>query len=302
MNETYKTDDDIDDIHRHYRKAGKILGESLSAGAKMVKEGVKYLDVAEKIEGMISSEAGLSFPVNISVNEVGAHYTPSINDDLRFRKGDVVKIDAGSHVNGYIGDSALTVEVGSNENEYLIRASEEALQKAIEIVREGVSISEIGNAIEKKIKSYGLKPVKNLQGHSLERYNLHAGLSIPNVSNTDKRKLKEGEVIAIEPFVTDGEGRVVDRENGNIYSLRDRAKGRIVEEMRKRFDSLPFASRWMAGIVGQEKINMILAFLLRRRFIYPYKKLVEGEGGIVAQTEHTVLVKKEGCEVLTLRN
>jgi len=290
-----------EEIYEQYRKAGRVLGKALSAGAKMVKEGVKYIDVAEKIEGIISAEAGLSFPVNISVNEVAAHYTPSLNDQLKFKKGDVVKIDAGSHFNGYIGDSALTVEVGSNENEHIIKASEEALQEAIEIVRAGVSISEIGGAIEKKIHSYGLKPVKNLQGHSLERYNLHAGLSIPNVSNSNSRKLKEGEVIAIEPFATDGRGYVVDAENGNIYHLKERARGRIAWEMRKKFDGLPFASRWMATVVGKEKVNTTLAFMLRRRAIYAYKKLVEADGGIVAQTEHTLLVKKDGCEVLTSR-
>jgi len=290
-----------EEIYEQYRKAGRVLGKALSAGAKMVKEGVRYLDVAEEIERIISSEAGLSFPVNISVNEVAAHYTPSLNDSLKFKKGDVVKIDAGSHVNGYIGDSALTVEVGSNENEHIIKASEEALQEAIEIVRAGVSIAEIGETIEKKIKSYGLRPVKNLQGHSLERYNLHAGLSIPNVSNNNGRKLKEGEVIAIEPFATNGSGYVVDRENGNIYLLKSRAKGRIADEMRKKFDGLPFASRWMEGIVGWDKVNMTLAFMLRRRAVYAYKKLVEVDGGIVAQTEHTLLVKKDGCEVLTSR-
>lgn len=290
-----------EEIYEQYRKAGRVLGKALSAGAKMVKEGVRYLDVAEEIERIISSEAGLSFPVNISVNEVAAHYTPSLNDSLKFKKGDVVKIDAGSHVNGYIGDSALTVEVGSNENEHIIKASEEALQEAIEIVRAGVSIAEIGETIEKKIKSYGLRPVKNLQGHSLERYNLHAGLSIPNVSNNNSRKLKEGEVIAIEPFATNGSGYVVDRENGNIYLLKSRAKGRIADEMRKKFDGLPFASRWMEGIVGWDKVNMTLAFMLRRRAVYAYKKLVEVDGGIVAQTEHTLLVKKDGCEVLTSR-
>jgi len=292
----------MNEVYDQYREAGRILGKALSAGARMVKEGVRYIDVAEKIEGLIGSEAGLSFPVNISVNEVAAHYTPSPNDSLRFKKGDVVKIDAGSHVNGYIGDSALTVEVGSNKHEYIIRASEEALEEAIEIVKEGVSISEIGRTIEKKIMSHGLKPVKNLQGHSLERYNLHAGLSIPNVSNSNERKLKDGEVIAIEPFATNGEGYVVDGESGNIYQLRNRAKGRIAEEMRMRFDSLPFASRWMEGIVGEGKINMTLAILLRRRFIYSYKMLVEAKGGVVAQTEHTLLVKKNGCEVLTHRN
>ncbi|MCD6146841.1 MAG: type II methionyl aminopeptidase [Thermoplasmata archaeon] len=290
-----------EEIYEQYRRAGRVLGKALSAGAKMVKEGVRYLDVAEEIERIISSEAGLSFPVNISVNEVAAHYTPSLNDSLKFKKGDVVKIDAGSHVNGYIGDSALTVEVGSNENEHIIKASEEALQEAIEIVRAGVSIAEIGETIEKKIKSYGLRPVKNLQGHSLERYNLHAGLSIPNVSNNNGRKLKEGEVIAIEPFATNGSGYVVDRENGNIYLLKSRAKGRIADEMRKKFDGLPFASRWMEGIVGWDKVNMTLAFMLRRRAVYAYKKLVEVDGGIVAQTEHTLLVKKDGCEVLTSR-
>jgi len=155
----------MNEIYEQYREAGRILGNALSKGSRMVKEGVKYLDVAEKIEGLIGSEVGLSFPVNISVNEVAAHYTPSPDDALRFKKGDVVKVDAGSHVNGYIGDSAITVEVGDSRHEHIIKASEEALEEAIEIVKEGVSISEIGQKIEGVITSYGL----NLTGSSRSR-------------------------------------------------------------------------------------------------------------------------------------
>jgi len=282
-----------------YRRAGRILSQALQVGAGMVKEGVLYLEVATAVEALIREQATPAFPVNISVNEVAAHYTPTLQDSLVFKRGDLVKLDAGVHVDGYIADAALTVEVDGNTHATLMEASREALHRAMAMVCSGVRVSAIGKAIEEAITSYALKPVINLNGHSLERYNLHAGLSIPNVETTSRRTLRAGEVIAIEPFVTDGQGSVVNGEHGHIYHLTGRGRGSIVQSLQRSFDGLPFASRWMADLVGPDRVQTTLRFLLRRRMVHAYSMLVEAGGGRVAQTEHTVLVTDDGCEVLT---
>jgi len=283
--------------YEFYREAGKIAGEARRKGIAYIKEGRSYLEVAEYVEDFILQRAELAFPVNISVNSTAAHYTPSKHDEKEFKKGDVVKLDVGAHVEGYIGDTAATVEVDSSRYASLIHAAEAALEAAISVVRAGVKIEEISRAIEDEIVKQGFVPVKNLQGHSLEKYALHAGISIPNYYRRNGRRLREGEVIAIEPFVTDGKGYVTDEGIGNIYRITRNSS--MVREIKNRFHGLPFAERWLYSIYG-EKTPLKIAFLMKRRLIAPYFKLVEMEGGMVSQAEHTLYVKQDGCEILTL--
>ena len=282
--------------YEKYKEAGKIARDALKKGLGMVKEGVKYKDVAEDVEEYIKERAGIAFPVNISVNSVAAHYTPSFHDEKVFQKGDVVKIDVGAHVDGYIGDTAKTIEIGTKNFEKLIESAEKALEEAIKIVKAGVKIGEIGRKIEDKIKEYGYKPVKNLYGHSLAKYNLHAGISIPNLYVKSPVTLKEGQVIAIEPFSTNGAGVVIDDGLGNIYRISRSSS--LLKEVKSRFHSLPFAERWFYEIYGN-KAPLKLSFFMKRKLIAPYFKLVDAKNGIVAQAEHTVMVKDDGCEILT---
>ncbi len=282
--------------YESYKEAGKIAKNALQKGIESVKEGKSYLEIAEEIEGYIKARAELAFPANISVNSVAAHYTPSLQDALEFRKGDVVKIDVGAHVNGFIADTAKTIEVGTKNKELLISSSREALEEAIKIIKAGVTVGEIGRKIEGKIREYGLKPVKNLQGHLLDRYSLHAGISIPNVGNDSKIALKEGQVIAIEPFATDGAGYVIDDGIGNIYRLVKHSL--FTREIEKKFNGLPFAGRWLKDIYGNDA-SFKISFLMRKKLIAPYFKLVDAENGTVAQFEHTIIVKEDKCEVIT---
>ena len=285
-------------MYEKFRKAGEIAGKALKKGLEMVGEGISYLEVAEKIENYIKERAKIAFPVNISVNSIAAHYTPSFDDKNIFKKGDVVKIDVGTHIDGYIGDTAATIEVESNEYGKLIECAEKSLENAINIIRAGIEIREISKVIEETIKKYGFKPIKNLQGHSIERYKLHAGISIPNYFNGNKTRLKEGQIIAIEPFVTNGYGYVVNAGNGYIYQVIKRSP--LTSELIKHFDGLPFAKRWLKDIYGN-KIDMKLNFLIKKRLVHSYSMLVDARNGIVTQAEHTLLVEKDGCEILTKR-
>jgi len=298
-----------DEVYEKYKLAGKIAGESRDYGAELVKEGVSFLEVADKVESKIIKEgAGIAFPTNISVNELAAHFSPRHNEtDLFFKKGDVVKIDVGAHVDGYIADTAMTVEVGSNKYNDMIKASKKALENAIDIMKANVSLSNIGETIEETINSYGFKPIENLTGHSLEKYSLHAGMSIPNVSEKlNIVKIKTDDVIAVEPFATDGAGHVISGENSNIYRnvktvksrfIRDKKTRILAMRLNKKFNTLPFAERWCATLFSNTEIT--LKKLLFAGCIKHYPQLIDEKKGIVTQAEHTVIIHEDCCEVTT---
>ena len=242
-------------IYEKYKLAGNIAADARDYGKELIKPGVSVLEVANKVESkIISNNAGLAFPVNISINEIAAHYSPRHDDDLIFKKGDVVKLDVGSHVDGYIADTAITVEVGTKKYNDMIKASNDALATAIDFMRPDVDLSELGKNVMETINSYGFKPIDNLTGHSLQKYVLHSGLNVPSVPDPSQRlKPKAGDVIAIEPFVTDGEGHVISGEGSNIYLCNKTFKSKFVRDRRykiiydrfiKEFGTLPFAQRW----------------------------------------------------------
>lgn len=286
-----------------YREAGKIASEVREWSRKLVKPGAKALDVAESVEARILEKAEIAFPCNVSLNDIAAHYTPSYNDALEFKETDLVTIDLGVHVDGYIADTAYTIDL-SGEHGDLVRASEEALEAAINTVRAGVSVSEIGESIEKTIKSYGLKPIENLTGHQLECYQLHGGIAIPNIRVPFDKRLEEGQVFAIEPFATNGRGRVIESNKVEIYSCLQPRPTRSVEgkkllqEVEKR-QGLPFPERWFAKSMNPFRLRMALKELTQRDALHSYPVLREAGGGLISQTEHTVIVEKGGCEVTT---
>jgi len=286
-----------------YRKAGKIASEIREWSKSLIKPGVKALDVANDIESKIKEKAEIAFPVNVSLNEVTAHYTPTYNDALAFKDDDLVTIDLGVHVDGFIADTAYTIDL-SGKNSDLVKASEDGLKAAIETIGPGVSISDVGAAIEEAITGYGFKPIENLTGHELKQYDLHAGLPIPNVGVPYDKEVEEGMVLAIEPFATNGYGRVIESKTIEIYSLIERKPSRwreakvLFDEVEPRGE-LPFASRWFAKKINPLKLKMLLRELVNQDAIRSYPVLHEKENGLVSQAEHTVIITKNGCEVTT---
>lgn len=288
-----------------YRKAGEIAASVMEAGLKKIKEGRKLLEIAEYVEGVIAEKgAKPAFPCNISVNEVAAHYSPQAWDPRVLKKGDLVKLDIGVHVDGYIADIAKTIVVGKTKSR-LIRAAEEALEEAINLIKPGVKTNEVGRLVEETITSYGFSPISNLTGHKLARFNLHGGTLVPNVETRHGSEFKVGDVYALEPFATDGAGRVIDDPNAIIFRylrdrpLRMREARTILSYARENYGSLPFAERWIAHLVPRFKLNHALRQLVYNKALHAYHILKEKERGLVAQAEHTIIVEKDGCEVLT---
>ena len=242
--------------------------------------------------------AELAFPLNVSLNEDAAHDTASAGDTRIFSKGDVVKLDLGVQVDGYIADTATTVDLGNNS--LLIQASKEALEAAIRAVKPGVTAGVLGTAIQSEIESRGYRPIGNLTGHGLDRYVLHRSPTIPNIANMSGPVLEEGMVFAIEPFATTGSGRVGEKTRKEIYSqiskkpVRIPAARTILDTIKDRH-SLPFARRWLTD----RKLDIALPTLVRSGILHVYPVLADIPGALVSQHEHTVIVTADGCVVTT---
>lgn len=286
------------EIIEKYRDAGKVLKYVRDEAAKAIEVDASVLEVAEYAERLIIEKgAQPAFPCNISRNNEAAHVTPARDDKLKFGE-DMVKLDIGAHIDGYIADSAVTVDLSGNEE--LVKASKDALDAAIVRCRDGVSTSEIGAIINEHIRAYGFRPIVNLTGHGLARYDHHTTPPIPNIGLRKGVTLREDMVLGIEPFATNGVGRISEREGGEIYvQIAERpvrlATARRLQEYIKRYNNLPFAKRWLP----ERGTRIALKHLESAKSIKNYSVLKEDGDGLISQAEHTVIVEKNGCEVTT---
>jgi methionyl aminopeptidase len=288
-----------DEIFDKYRDAGEIAAKILYRSAREIRIGGSYLDLVESIEMQVKEEgAALAFPLNLSLNEDAAHDTASPEDARVFVKGDVAKLDLGVQIEGYIADTATTIDLGSNS--LLLEASQRALDAAIKAVRPGATAGDIGTAIQEEIECRGYRPISNLTGHGLDQYILHRSPTIPNVGVNGGVVLEEGMVFAIEPFATTGSGHVGEKIRKEIYSqisqkpVRIPSARAILDTVKDRH-GLPFARRWL----NEKKLDITLSSLVRSKMLHVYPVLSDIPGSLVSQHEHTVIVTSEGCIVTT---
>lgn len=285
------------------RKAGKVSGAARELGMEMCKPGVKLYDVAQEVEGYIREHGcGLAFPCNISRNEVAAHYTPSCTDKTVFEVGDIVKIDCGAILDGYIGDTAGTVEVGSRSFPELVETSKRARNTVAEFIGDGVPLCEIGRAVEMSIRRDGFAPIVNLCGHQIGQYELHAGFSVPNYDNGDETKIQSGMTVAIEPFATNGKGEIKNGKPGNIVRilrerpLADPKAQEFFDYVKEEFYTSPFCARSCEFPDAEKHVRN----LIRHGILSSYAELVEVSGGLVSQHEYTFYIDGKHGEVTTL--
>ncbi len=282
-------------IEKNYIKSGKILEKTLEFAKNIIKKDLEFIEIAEKIEQYVSKQnAKLAFPINLSINEIAAHYSPFPND--KTIASGLIKVDIGINYNGYITDAAISIDLeNSNENKKLIKASKEALIEAIKIAKPNVYVYEIGSVIENKIKQYGFNPIYNLTGHSINLNNLHSGKNIPNYNNGEKTKLFFNDVIAIEPFATNGIGYVVDGKQSSIWIIKKQKKPRLYREIyefiNRNFGFLPFSERWIEKKFSNYKIA--LSYLKQQGILHNYNELIEKSKGKVSQFETTIIVKEK---------
>ena len=287
------------DIKEKYLLAGKIGKSAREYAQSLIEPGTLLYGVAEKTEQFIKDKGALpSFPVNLSINNEAAHYTPYEGDKKKFKTGDLVKVDLGAMVDGYMSDTAVTVEVG-NAGEYsdLIESSVEALNAAIRVLRPLINMYRIGEEIENVITSYGFKPIKNLGGHGINRYDLHSEIFIPNYNDGNDETIKTEKVIAIEPFASTGIGMIHNGPLGNIYII-DAPKVKNQDEIiYKNFKTIPFAERWLAKLMPDDQAY--IKKMISGKEISGFPVLKEHNKSMIAQTEHTIMVLSDEVIVTT---
>jgi methionyl aminopeptidase len=289
------------------RLSGRILRETREEIRGFVRENMPIIEICERAENLIRKKGGKpAFPCNVSINEIAAHYTSPPDDTKRVPEKAIVKVDIGAHVDGYVTDTAVTV-CFDPEYDSLVETAERALEKAVESICAGMSTSKLGTIIESTIKSRGFKPISNLTGHSVGRYLVHAGTSLPNVSQIFSSKIKVGVAYAIEPFVTvsNAVGKVEDEAGSTIFGfVKSRPQKNpyaktLSKYIEENFRTLPFAERWLQGVVPAEHYREAFRELLESKTIMDYPIFVEASRKPVAQAEHTVLIVEDGRVVLT---
>ncbi len=291
-----------EEVKENYIKAGKISAEALEYGKSLIKKGNSLLDATEKIEKKIFELGGKpAFPVQISCDEIAAHFCP-LEDDKTIFENQVVCLDLGVHVNGAIGDNAYTIDLSGKYSD-LVKAAQKALEEALKIVNVGVELRQIGKVIHDTIASYGYNPVRNLSGHGLGLFDIHTNPTLPNIDNGDKTKLKENMTFAIEPFATTGSGVVGEKGHPTVFMMQNKRNVRspITREVLKeieRYEGLPFAERWLQRKFGA-KTQFALRELNQFGIIHQFPPLVEVSKGIVTQAEHSILID-DGGDVVVL--
>ena len=285
--------------------AGKVGREIRELGVSLCKPGAKILDIAEAIEKRtFEMGARPSFPPNISINQIAAHYTPKFGDNLELKDNDIVKIDVGASVDGYLSDTAASVSVGNSDNP-LITAARDALDSVAKLIRPGMAVSEISAVIEDTITKAGFSPIVNLGGHGIGRYSLHEGEFISNSRNNAGVYLRKEGVVAVEPFATTGGGYVIDSSEIQILSLIEgknvrSALGReILKYIAEEYHELPFAKRWIITKFGR-LAELELKNLTAIGALNEFNVLKERDNGMVAQFEHSFLFDDGNVVVTTL--
>jgi methionyl aminopeptidase len=267
-------------------------------------------EICEQVENeIIKRGAKCAFPVNASINEIAAHYTAEPNDPITIKDNDLVKIDLGAQVNGFIADTAVTVCYDA-QFDGLVQAAEDALSSAMSMIKVGVKVSDVGRTIEAVIKQMGFKPIANLSGHSLDRYTIHAGKTIPNIWSIGGFSLSGSSAYACEPFVTTSEGGGFVR-NGtikNIFALNSRKKtkneeaDKLLDYIWEEFNMLPFALRWITKKWDEKEARTLLEHLIKKKAVQAYPVLVEINEQRVAQAEHTFIPNETGVTITTTAN
>ena len=291
-----------------YVKAGKIAGEVRENVRQKDWIGSTLAEICEYVESeIIKRGAKCAFPVNTSLNEVAAHYTAEPNDPKTVSDSDLVKIDLGAQINGYIADTAVTVNYDP-QYDSLVQAAENALQAAMSMIKVGVKSKDVGRKIQNTIMDMGLKPIANLSGHSLDQYTIHAGKTVPNMWTIGSFSFSENEAFACEPFVTtkNALGFVRNGKIKNIFALasrkmtKDDEADKLLEYIWNNFNMLPFALRWIVKEWEEKEARRLLDFLVKKKVVKAYAILVEANGKTVAQAEHTFIPTQTGVTITTI--
>ncbi|CAF2908834.1 unnamed protein product [Rotaria sp. Silwood2] len=310
------------EIYRELRLAAECHRQTRKWVMSWIEPGMKMIDICERLEDMNRRlikekglEAGLAFPTGCSINNCAAHYTPNNGDNTILQRDDVCKIDFGTHINGRIIDCAWTLAFNPKYDE-LLQAVRDATNTGIQTAGIDVRLCDIGEAIQEVMESheleldgklYPIKSIRNLQGHLIGQYHIHAGKSVPIVKGGEGTRMEEGEIYAIETFGSTGKGVVHDDMEVSHYmkhydaeqaSVRNAKAKQLYNTISKNFGTLAFCRRWLDRL-GESKYLLALKSLVDAEVVNPYPPLCDIKGCYTAQFEHTIILRPTCKEVVS---
>jgi methionyl aminopeptidase len=295
---------DTAEARKAHEKSGRVAAAALKCGARMIKPEASMREVLDAVEEYIIKHGCLpAFPAQSSINNVAAHFCPTDAEDVFYKDGDVVKLDLGAHYNGYVGDNAITISLGP-EHKKLADVTREALHAAQGILRPGCTPTMVGEAIQETLAKHGFRPIRNLSGHGLGQFAIHTSPSMPNYPTGESMGLVEHQVVAIEPFGTDGTaGMIYNGSSPTVFGLRGirpmrTQYGKDTMALISTYQGLPFTTRWLTRKLGSKAL-LGLSEMRRAGILVEYPPLLERSKGFVAQQENTFIITKNGCKVLT---
>lgn len=311
-----------EDTYKEARIAAEAHRQTRKYMQNYIKPGMTMIHICETLEGISRKlvnekglEAGLAFPTGCSLNNCAAHYTPNGDDKTVLQADDVCKIDFGTHVNGRIIDCAFTLTFNPKYDR-LLEAVKDATNTGIKAAGIDVKLCDIGEQIQEVMesyeveldgKTYPVKPIRNLNGHSIGQYRVHGGKTVPIVKGGESTRMEEGEFYAIETFGSTGRGIVHDdmetshymkRFDAGFVPLRVARSKQLLHVIDKSFGTLAFCRRWLDRL-GQTRYLLALKDLCDRGLIDPYPPLCDVKGCYTAQYEHTILLRPTCKEVIS---
>jgi methionyl aminopeptidase len=288
------------------RQSGRITATARDRCRDLIRAGARIEEIALEAERLIRELGGEpAFPAQLSRNHIAAHYCSPPGDPTVLQPTDIVKLDLGTQVDGYVTDSAVTVDLRSGPDSALVAASRTALENAIGAMGPGAAITEIGRQIEATIKAFGFTPVYNLTGHGVARFVIHCAPSIPNYPDPKAGRLREYQTIACEPFACDGKGYIECAGNAEVFGSKRLPKPKDglppdIDAAVQKTQGLPFARRTLLRhLQDAQRVELALKLLRKAGLLVEYPPLVEKRNVRVAQTEHTIFIHPDGAEVLT---
>ena len=313
------------EMYKELRLAAEAHRQTRYFMQSYIKPGMTMIEICETLESTARKliaenglEAGLAFPTGCSLNHCAAHYTPNAGDPTVLKADDICKIDFGTHINGRIIDCAFTLTF-DNKYDKLMEAVREATNTGIKAAGIDVRLCDIGAAIQEVMESYEVeingkthqvKAIRNLNGHSIAPYRIHAGKTVPIVKGGDQTKMEENEVYAIETFGSTGKGFVHDDMETSHYMrefdvghvpLRVAKSKQLLYTIEKNFGTLAFCRRWLDRL-GQTRYLMALKDLCDKGIVAPYPPLCDVKGSFTAQYEHTIILRPTCKEVVSRGN
>jgi len=314
-----------EDTYAEIRRGAEAHRQTRQYMQKWIKPGMSMIQICEELESVARTlinenglKSGLAFPTGCSLNHVAAHYTPNAGDTTCIQEGDVCKIDFGTHVNGRIIDCAFTLTF-DHKYDKLLEAVREATETGIKEAGIDVRLCDIGAAIQEVMesyeveldgKTYQVKAIRNLNGHSIDQYRIHAGKTVPIVKGGEQTtRMEENEIYAIETFGSTGKGLVGDNYETSHYMKNfgmvgqhvpiRMAKSRgLLNVINQNFGTLAFCRRWLDRL-GQSKYLMSLKDLCDKGIVDAYPPLCDIKGCYTAQFEHTIMLRPTCKEVVS---